>query len=281
MPPTPGTPADGPADPSAPPPAGLLRDSFAGINARFHLAGVYALLALVFLISLALAGDRPEWAPVALVAMVAYWAVRCGVFGLAYQAAGARRPVVPFHVYARVLFLPLAWLLLKVSVLVYGLAAFGITGYYQLRGEALPENLLASPAFFWGAPLFDLATRILLLYSQPISIRARERGERGPHVRLGLAALRAHPSASRGLLLLLLVIAALYTGLLYAHGPQEKDASPGVAEALLLFATSYLELVVLFGAARVVLVPPDGSGEGPPRPAPGARPSPPATGPEA
>jgi hypothetical protein len=268
LPPTPPSPADDAAGPAGAPPAGLLRQSFSAVNARFHLAGLYALLSLVFLISLALAGDRPEWTPVALAAMVTYWGVRSGVLGLVYQAASTRRATVPFQIYARVLFLPLVWLLLKVSVIVYGLAAFGITGYYQASGRAIPENLLAAPAFFWGAPLFDLVTRVLLLYSQPICIRSREKGERGPHVRLGLAVLRADAAASRRLALLLLLIAGLNAALLYAHGPQEKDPSPDVAEALLLFATSYLELVVLYGAARVVLFRTDAARGEPTAPAP-------------
>jgi hypothetical protein len=174
----------------------LLSDSFGAINDRFHLAGSYAFVAVLFRVTTALADKDETWVPLASVVFILYHAAGCGILGLVYQAAVRRSPSISFWRYAVALFAPILWLSLKVLLMVYGVVAVGGGSYVLARGGDLPLEMFTAKLSYWGAPIFGLAAQILLLYSLPIGIAARERGERGPHVRMGLLVLKARPSES-------------------------------------------------------------------------------------
>lgn len=250
-----------------------LPAAFAGINARFHLAGIYTLSALV--LQLAQRGnlEDPAYAGFLAAGLVLFYACVFGVLGLVYQEASDTQPRIHVMRWAGMIFLPMLWLSFKIVVLVYGLLAFAAYGYHSVASVETPFEPWLTTVMFWTEPFVGLAVQVLALYSMPICIRAREKGRRRAPIREGMGLFPAAPVASRWLLLLLLVIAALGAGLSYTRGPSAKDAPPDVADALVLFATSYLGLVAFFGATRVMLqVERDREGAGPTAPLPPAGP---------
>lgn len=256
-------------------PAGnrLLRDSFAGINGRFHLVGGYALLGLLLKISETMDLDAPELAGLVLAVMVVFYGTVCGICGLVYHAA-ARRPEPPsFGLYASALFLPLFWLTFKIAIIVLGLSGCAAAIYHLASGSGASIEETAKALSFWGEPIIGLATRLLWLYSIPICIQARLRGEWRPHIHAGLRVVRACPSESRRLVLLLAAVAALDAALLFTRDPAAPLRGPEVIDVLVLLVQYDLELVALYGATRVVLERVAGDG----RLEPGA----PAAGPRA
>lgn len=255
----------------------LLRDSARAINERFNLVGFYSLAALLLRITLSSAGDDPLWAALFGMALVVDLGTACGIMGLVVQAAAGRGEPVPFSRYAAGLFLPLVWLWLRVLVIVSLLVALVVAVYQMSHGGSLPPEEALTKVIYWGTPCFDFLQRILWLYSVPLCIVARIMGEHRATLRGGWAILRARPADSARLIMLLLLISALEGALHYARGPKGQDVPPDVPEGLILLVTSYLDLVVLFGATRVVLSRIDsGFGDGV-RPAAAARaPGPPA-----
>jgi len=236
-------------------PAGarLLRDGFAGINARFHLVGAYALLGLVLKITETMDLKAPELAGLVLAVMVVFYGTVCGICGLVYHAAAGRREPPSFGLYAAALFLPLFWLTFKIAVIVLGLSGGAAAIYHLASGSGATIEETAKTMSFWGEPIVGLVTRVLWLYSIPICVQARLRGEWRPHIRAGLRLLRAFPSESRRLVLLLVAVAALDATLLFTRDPGAPARGPEVIDALALLVQYYLELVALFGATRVVL----------------------------
>jgi hypothetical protein len=235
----------------------LLRESFAGINGRFHLAGLYTLAALLFTLVLDMAGPPDkigeEWSGLIFSLLIVFHAAVCGIYGSVYQAAAGRSQPLSFMGYAASLFLPFLWLFFKISIIVYGLASIAALGYHQLAGGAAPLERSLTTVFFWAGPLIALAIQTLSLYSVPLCIVSRERGERSAPIVEGWRFFRACPAESRRLMLILVLIAALGGAVQYARGPERQEGVPDIPEALILFAKSYLELVALFGATRVVL----------------------------
>ncbi|HEU4403068.1 MAG TPA: hypothetical protein VFT43_13290 [Candidatus Polarisedimenticolia bacterium] len=233
----------------------LLSESFAGINARFHLAGIYALATLVpeLLIRLVGPADRPDldWLGVALTAIVVSIGVLAGVCGLVFQAATGRTERFPFAYYAILLYLPLAWLILRIEFLVFAPPWLAAEAYQALVGVSADPTL--NLIVFWAGPLLTLTMGVLLLYSVPLCILAREQKRRRAAIREGLGMLRSCPSESArliGLVLLAVGIGAAYD---FWRGFEKRDAEPDVAYVLVVSVMSYLELVGLFGASRVVL----------------------------
>ena len=248
----------------------LLRYSFAGINARFHLVGAYALLGLLLMITETMDLDAPELAGLVLAVMVVFYGTVCGICGLVYHAATGRPEPPSFGLYASTLFLPLFWLTLKIAVIVLGLSGCAAAIYHLASGSGGSIEETAKAMSFWGEPAIGLATRLLWLYSIPICIQARLRGEWRPHIHAGLRMLRAFPSESRRLVLLLVAVAALDAALLFTRDPGAPARGPEVIDVLVLLVQYYLELVALFGATRVVLLRAPGDPRAEPRaPAPG------------
>src|SRR5436309_1729384 len=81
---------------------------------------------------------------------------------------------------------PLLWLQLKALMIALPiaslLAGLGLFGYLLATGSPATPDEHRAALELWGGTLFDLAFSLLLLYSTPLCIRSRERGERGPHV---------------------------------------------------------------------------------------------------
>ena len=235
----------------------LLRDSFEGINARFHLVGVYTLAALLFRMAGTYTGDDPGWIFLIVLAIMLFYVCVCGVMGHTYQAAAGRPAPMPFVGYALRLFVPLLWLSIKIFVPVFGLTVCGAFLYHAAAGIGTPFEKWLPGVFFWADPLVGLVVQVLALYSTPLCIQGLDRRVRRPSIREGLRYFAAAPAASRRLVSLLILIAALGGGLQFARGSEAKDAPPDFPEAMILFATSYLSLVTFFGATRVVLSLPD------------------------
>lgn len=252
----------------------LLRESFATVGARFHLVGLYALAALLVRFAEHWTGDDPSGLLLILGSLLLYIAADCGIFGVLYQAAEARREPIHFLRWTSALFLPVFWLLFKIGLVQAWLIALAATLRQAIAGGDLTVSLEA--VVYWGRPFFDLATQVLALYSLPLCILSRVRREWRPHIRQGFGTYRARPSESRRLVLLLLLVTGLDAALHFWLGPGSEKAAPGYAEGVVLLASSYLSLAAFFGATRVVLARfPDGApealaGGGPSAPGPAA-----------
>lgn len=253
----------------------LLRDSFAGINERFHLAGFYTLIVLLLRITVTVLGQDAEWVGLLMLSWVVAWGLVFGILGVIYYAAAGRTEVPPFPRLAMMLFLPLVWLQFRLELLAYTPAVLGLWGFHSLAAPAQPLQEWMETARFWIDPLATLVLLVLSLYATPLCIYNRDKGERGAPIRQGLKMYGESRAESRRLFLLIVVIAALGGIAQLLHGPTRTDLVPGIPEGLLLFVSSYLSLVVFFGATRVVLARR-------PHPQPGSPISggPPVTGPE-
>lgn len=230
-----------------------LRESFSGVNARFHLVGVYTLVELFLRFTVHWSGDDPGGLPLILAAFVVFFATVCGILGLVYESAAGRTVSRNAVGWAIGLFLPVAWLSIKIDLLVYGVTALA-AGVYQVSGGSdAPFEQSFEQVVYWSGPLLGFGIQVLTLYALPLCVLSRTRGEWRPNIRQGLRVLRACPSESRRLLLILLVMTALGGGLHFAQGRDGRKAPPGYPEGLVLFANSYLALVAFFGATRVVL----------------------------
>ncbi|HET6277546.1 MAG TPA: hypothetical protein VFG08_02065 [Candidatus Polarisedimenticolia bacterium] len=231
----------------------LLRDSFAGINERFHLVGFYTLIVLLLRITVTVLGRDAEWFGLLMLSWVVAWGMVFGILGVAYHAAAGRRPAPSFARCATFLFLPLVWLQLRLELLAYSPAVLGLWGVHSLAAPAQPLQEWMETARYWIDPLATLVILALSLYAMPLCIYDREQGGRGAPIRQGLRMYRESRIESRRLLLLVVAIAVLGGVGQVLHGPTTTDLVPGIPEGLLLFASSYLSLVVFFGATRVVL----------------------------
>lgn len=230
-----------------------LRESFAGINARFHLVGFYTLVELFLRFVAHWSLDDPDGPLIILTAYPIYFTTVCGILGLVYESA-ARRPGSHTALgWALGLFLPMAWLWLKIYLVLLGVTAPAAAVYQIAGGGGVPFEKGFQQILYWAAPFLGFGVQLLALYAAPLCVLSRTRGEWRPNIRDGLRLLRACPVESRRLTLILLMMLALVGGLHYAQGPEDGKTPPGIPEALVLFAKSYLALVVFFGATRVVL----------------------------
>jgi hypothetical protein len=230
----------------------LLGESFSAVSARFHLVGVYALVALLVRFAQHWTGDDPSGLPLMFCSLVLFIAANSGIFGLLFQAAMAPREPLSFLRWSAALFVPIFWLLFKIGFLQVWLIALVAFAHQALSGESLSESL--QTVAYWGRPFFELVARVLTLYSLPVCILARVRREARPAIRQGIAFYRACPVESGRLLLLLLAVTLLEGGLNFSLGRGVDKAPPGYAEGLVTLAGAYLSLVAFFGATRVVLV---------------------------
>jgi hypothetical protein len=248
-------PGDG--DAGATPPgitaAGLLRDSFAGINERFHLVGIYTLVVLLLRITVTVLGQDAEWFGLLMLAWVAAWGAVFGILGIAYHHAAGRRAPPSFARCALFLFVPLVWLQLRLELLAYAPALVGAWGVHGVAFPARPLQEWMATARYWIDPLATLVILLLSLYATPLCIYDREQGARGAPIRQGLRMYRESRAESRRLVPLIVAIAALGGIGQILHGPSTTDLVPGIGEGLLLFVSSYFSLVAFFGATRVVL----------------------------
>ena len=229
----------------------LLRESFSAVNARFHLVGVYTLVALLVRFAEHWTRNDESGVPLMLGAILLYIAGDAGVFGLLFQAALGPRQPLSFWRWTAGLFLPLFWLLFKIGLVQAFLIACAATLHQTISGAAVGESL--AMVIYRGQPFFDLVTQVLALYSLPVCILARVRHEWRPAIREGLAVYRARPHESLRLLVLPLGVTLVESALHFTLGPDGDKAPPGYPEGLVALAGSYLTLVAFFGATRVVL----------------------------
>jgi hypothetical protein len=90
--------------------------------------------------------------------------------------------------------------------------------------------------------------------STPLAIRLREAGRRGRAIRDSLRFFSARRRET-ALILALIVPAALLGAVIeILRGPAATDPVPRLPEAFAIFVGSYLELVALFAASRVLTV---------------------------
>lgn len=214
--------------------------------------GFYTLayLSLRF-VTLVDAERTPELIPLVLAALAVFQGTVCGILGLVFQAAGGAPGRAGFPRYALVLFVPLLWIHIKISLLVSVAWAIAVGVWHAVTGA--PLDAAAGQVLFWGAPGFRLLSSIAALYSVPLCILSWLRRERRSHLREGWGLLAARAGTSAGLLGLSLLTIAAAAVLHYGRGPEAAMQEPDVAETLVLLLYSYLELVVFFGATRVVL----------------------------
>ncbi len=231
----------------------LLRDSFAGINERFHLVGFYTLVVVLLRITVTVLGQDVEWFGLLMLSWVVAWGLVFGILGATYHAAAGRRDAPPFARTAMFLFLPLVWLQLRLELLAYTPIVLGMWGFHGIAAPAQGLQEWMETARFWIDPIATLVILVLSLYAMPLCIYDREQGLRGAPIRQGLKMYRESRAESRRLLLPVVAIAVLGGISQVLHGPTTTNLVPDIPEGLLLFASSYLSLVVFFGATRVVL----------------------------
>lgn len=234
----------------------LLGRSFAGINVRFHLVGIYTLLDLLVRITAAQVDDTAEWAFLFVFVSILALACTFGILGVVYSAAAGRPAGAPrFLEAAAVLFLPLFWLQIKISLLVWIPVALGTVGWHALFAADQPIETWAKGFVWWIAPAVDGATLLLTVYCTPVAIRYRERNAWGRPIRDGLALFRLRTRAASAILLLVLLTAGIGAAMHYAEEPGKEPPVPGVAQGLALLMTSWMTLAALFGASVIVLQP--------------------------
>lgn len=231
----------------------LIRDSFAGINARFHLAGAYTLVVLLMSITLTVLSEEPEWFGLIMLTTMFASGIFFGILGITYHAAAGREGDPSFPRYAMTLFLPLVWLQIRLVFLTYSPIFVVLWGFHAATASQVPLEEWMATSRFWIEPFASLGILVLSLYSTPLCIYHREKEIRGAPIRQGLTFYRGSPHESWNLLALLGSIAVLGGTAHYMHGPVSKDLVPSIPEGLLLFAISYLSLVAFFGATRVVM----------------------------
>ena len=117
----------------------LLRESFSAVNARFHLVGIYTLVALLVRFAEHWTGDDPSGVPLMLGAMLLLVAADGGIFGLLFQAAMGPKEPLSFLQWTAGLFLPVFWLLFKIGLLQALLIAVVATAQQALTGTVRLE----------------------------------------------------------------------------------------------------------------------------------------------
>lgn len=234
----------------------LLGRSFAGINPRFHLVGIYTLLDLLVRIVTAQADDSAEWpflfVFVSVIAVACTFAIQGVIFSAAAgRPSGAQR----FLEAAAILFLPLFWLQIKISFLVWIPVALGTVGWHALFAADQPIETWAKGIVWWIAPGVDGAALLLTVYCTPVAIRYRERNAWGRPVRDGLGLFRRRTRGAMEILVLVLLIVGVTAAMHYMEEPGKDPPVPGVAQGLALLATSWMTLAALFGTSLLVLQP--------------------------
>jgi hypothetical protein len=249
-----GAEPSGPAQRSAT--LSLLAQSFAGINVRFHLVGIYTLLDLLVRIVAAQVDDSAEWAFLFVFVSVIALACTFGILGVVFAAAAGRSSGAPrFLEGAAVLFLPLFWLQIKISLLVWIPVALGTVGWHALFAADQPIETWAKAIVWWIAPAVDGATLLLTVYCTPVAIRSRERNSWGRPIRDGLALFRTRSREALAILVLVLLTAGVGAAMHYVEEPGKEPPVPGVAQGLALLLTSWMTLAALYGASLIVLQP--------------------------
>ena len=231
----------------------ILRESFAGINGRFHLVGLYTLIDILVRIMVSQATAHPDdWGAFVVPGLLTALGITFGIVGVVVHAAAGKGERPSFLQVAALLFLPLLWLQTKISLLAYGPAFAILLGWHSLFAGSVPlETWVKMPAFR-TEPIVETVSLLLFVYATPFAVRQRATGRRGAPIREGLALLFARGTGGARLLIVLLPAILLSAGAHYLRGPDVTDQVPGVPEGLALLVISYLTLVAVFGTARLL-----------------------------
>jgi hypothetical protein len=232
----------------------LLRDSFVGINARFHLVGVSTLVSLLVPMSFMVMGEADEWAPLVFMGLFVAYGVSFAIQGLTYHGAAdpPGRPRPSGVRLGLLLFPTLLWLQARLLLLCYILPFLVVLAVQALRTGAVPEENQAKQAEFW-VRIFAQATSLLMTtLATPLAIRLREYGRRGRAIRDSLRFFLARRRETGLILALVVPAAVLGAAIEVMRGPAATDPVPRIPEAFAIFVGSYLELVALFAASRVL-----------------------------
>ncbi len=186
--------------------------------------------------------------PVLLIAL----AVSFGILGLVVHAAAGKGERPPFIQVMALLFLPLLWLQVKISVIAYGPVFAGLWGWHEAFAAADPFEAWLRTAAYRIEPLIEAATLVLTVYATPFAVSQRAAGRRGAPIREGLRLLSSRADRGMRLLGFLVPAIALGTAAHFLRGPEKTDPVPGVPEGLALLVISYLTLAAVFGAARLL-----------------------------
>lgn len=232
-----------------------VRDALAGIGARFHLVGILTLLDLLNRMAQSLASKDKDWAGVFVILSLLAWVIGFALLGVVYHAAvDDARATTPSPVrLGLVLFGTLLWLQIRVLALVLAPIYLGAWGLFLWRAPQVPIEAWMKSTVYWIGPFAEASVLVLLLVATPVAIWLREHGRRGAPIRNGVRLFWRRWSA--GLMVVGIVAPAILiaSALHYFAGPDHEDIVPTIPECLSMILTSYLTLVALFAASRVVV----------------------------
>lgn len=233
----------------------LLRAAFAGINSRFHLVGVYTLVSLLLPMALSTVENGDEaWAPFVFMGLFVAWGVAYAIQGLAYHAATdppGRQAPSPVRLGA-LLFPTLLWLQARLLFFCYFLPFLVALAVRAAQIGAVPDETWAKQADFWVRVFAQGLLLLLTTAATPLAIRLREHGRRGRPIRDSLRFFMARRREAMLILVLLLPAVTVGAVIEVVRGPSSTDPVPRLPEGLAIFLGSYLELVALFAASRVL-----------------------------
>jgi hypothetical protein len=234
----------------------LLRDAFAGINTRFHLVGVSTLVSLLVPMSFMAMGEGDEWAPLIFMGLFVAYGVSFAIQGLAYHAAAdpPGRPRPSGIRLGLLLFPTLLWLQARLLLLCYILPFLIVLAVQAAKTGAVPDENWAKQVEFWVRIFAQVTSLLLTTAATPLAIRLREHGRRGRAIRDSLRFFFTRRRETALILALILPAAILGAVIEVLRGPAATDPVPRIPEAFAIFVGSYLELVALFAASRVLTV---------------------------
>lgn len=256
----------------------LLKESFAGINARFHLVGISTLLSLLLPMAVSAAGKKEEWTPALFAGFFVAWGVAFAIQGLVYHAAiDDARSIKPSAVHLGLqLFPTLLWLQVKLFFLCAVPLLAAALGWQAAQSQGQVTEAAVRQADYWINPVAETAILLLTTAATPLAIWLKEHGRRGRPIVDGVRFFSRRPRETTRILALLVPAAILGGTIDYLRGPTLEDPVPRLPEAFAMFLTSYLALVALFAACRVMIravaPPADADRAGRPR---GTEPAPP------
>jgi hypothetical protein len=193
-----------------------------------------------------------DWGAAVVPVLLTALAVSFGILGVVVHASAGKGERPPFIQVMALLFLPLLWLQVKISVVAYGPVLAGLWGWHELFAAAEPFEAWLRTAWYRLEPLIEAATLILTVYATPFAVSQRASGRRGAPIRDGLRLLTGRAEGGMRLLAFLLPAIALGTAAHILRGPERTDPVPGIPEGLALLVISYLTLAAVFGAARLL-----------------------------
>src|SRR5262245_848613 len=236
-------------------------------------------LSLLLLMAVSAAGKKEEWTPALFAGFFVAWGVGFAIQGLVYHAAvDDARSLKPSGVHLGLqLFPTLLWLQVKLFFLCAVPLLTAALAWQAARTHGPLTEAALRQADYWINPLAETAILLLTTASTPLAIWLKEHGRRGRPIVDGVRFFAHRPRETARILMLLLPAAVIGTTIDYLRGPDFDDQVPRLPEAFAMFLTSYLALVALFAASRVMIravAPPGTAADGPGRP-PDTGPAPP------